>query len=363
MHLKLNLSNMEINFLKNATGQPRISPRVFDFLSSFGIMLVGVALMFVGSVTVTAQSVRTLVAELPRSERKTEALGGDTMVYKPLPVSRPAVPLQKDTDTFSVPITAEAALVVDDETNTVLYKKNSSDVRSLASISKLMSALVLNQLPIKWANTTIVTDEDYDNNSHHINVGEKYTLEDLWHIALIGSSNSAILTLVHNSGLTQEEFVARMNSYAAELGLTSLRFVEPTGLDSRNMGNAQDIAKLLKEALKVRRIADTLSIGEYFSHPAAPSKSRRVWSTDWLLTKWVPSNFDADQIVGKTGYISESGYNFTVRITGKNKHAIRVVVLGSAANETRFSEARDLAEWTYTHFVWPAEDGYAALSN
>jgi D-alanyl-D-alanine carboxypeptidase len=83
-------------------------------------------------------------------------------------------------------------------------------------------------------------------------------------------------------------------------------------------------------------------------------------STDWLLTKWVPHNFPKDQVVGKTGYIKDSGYNFVAQITDTKKHTIRVVVLGASSNESRFSEARDVAEWAFANYIWPDEKNYGS---
>jgi len=249
---------------------------------------------------------------------------------------------------------------VDDKTNTVLFKKNIEEIRPLASITKLMSALVLADLPIDWATTTVISEDDSDGSSHHLNVGEKFTLEDLWHVALIGSSNSAINTLVRSSGLSTAEFVARMNKKAADIDF-SFHFVEPTGLNSGNVASALGVARLLKEALKVEKIYRTLQIGEYYAQPLGDPKSRRVWSTDWLLTNWIPSTFTPEEIVGKTGYIAESGYNFTVRLTDGHSHAVRAVILGSGTNESRFSEARDLAEWAFGHYLWPDQEGYDKL--
>lgn len=357
---------MEIDFLKPQTSEPPentrpVTTRLVEFFSSFGMMLVGVILLFVGSITVTAKPVHQLTNQLPRSDRRVEALGGGDLVYTVLPVSRPTVPVSKNQEDFNKPLTARAVLVVDDDTGNVLFKKNSTDVRPLASISKLMSALVLNQLPITWTSTTVVISQDFNDNSRQIKVGEKYTLEDLWNVALIGSSNSAILSLVRNSGLTSEQFVTRMNSTARELGLTTLRFDEPTGLSSDNLGSARDVARLLEEALKVPRIADTLRTSEYYIRPLnnnKNSKARHVWSTDWLLTRWIPHSFAKDKVIGKTGFINDSGYNFAVRFTGQNNHSIRVVILGAESNESRFTEARDLAEWIFAHYIWPDEIGY-----
>lgn len=337
-----------------------MTQKTFDFLSSFGITLSGVTLVLVGSVFFTHAKVESVAAALPFSEKRILA-ESQILRAKNFPVSRPIVPTNHGQKECSLPLTALAVVVVDDKTNTVLFKKNSTDIRSLASISKLMSALVLNDLPIAWDKVTFVTDTDI-NEDHHLEVGDKYSLDNLWDIALVGSSNSAIQALVRNSGLTEEAFVARMNSKALELGLQTLRFVEPTGLDSRNMGTAIDVAKLLKFALEVPKISETLSLGEYDARPLNKSDKRQVWSTNWLLTKWVPSNFNRRSVVGKTGYITDSGYNFVVRIANNKDQIVRVVVMGATSNEFRFSEARDVAEWVFENYSWPEERMVSAES-
>jgi D-alanyl-D-alanine endopeptidase (penicillin-binding protein 7) len=250
-------------------------------------------------------------------------------------------------------------MVVDDQTNAVLFKKNPDEVRSLASITKLMSTLVLSELPLSMDSSTVITEDDYDPFSHHIEVGQTYTLDELWKIALVGSSNSAIRTLVRASGFNEADFALKMNEKAKALGLNTLRFVEPTGLDSRNMGTAPDVLRLLKFALKEDKISDALHLPEYYVTKA--KKKQHVWSTNWLLTNWVPNKFDKDVLVGKTGYIDLSGYNFVARIPGPKNHVLRVVVLGAATNEARFSEARDLAEWVFENYSWPDDENYNTL--
>ncbi len=338
-----------------------MSKKLIDFLFSFGLMIAGVVLLFFGSVFFGPTRFKFLtIANLPSSDIRVEARQGGDITPTTLPVSRPAVPLPKDNPVFSGAITAATALVVDDKSNTVLYKKNIEEIRPLASITKLVSALVLAELPLDWTTTTAIVADDFDGSSHHVNVGEEFTLKDLWNVALIGSSNSALKSLVRASGLSEEEFVARMNKKALDID-SSLRFVEPTGLENGNVASALGVARLLKEALKVDRIYRTLQIGEYYAQPLNKDKSRRVWSTDWLLTSWIPSNFTPEEIVGKTGYIAEAGYNFTVRLSDGHGHAVRVVILGASSNELRFSEARDLADWAFGHYLWPDQEGYDKL--
>lgn len=331
-----------------------------NFFSSYGLILLGFFLLLLASVSV--KNGHSPLLNFPIAGPRLEAKAGENPVIE-LPESKPrsVIPLAKNKTEFPDEITAVSALVVDDKTDTVLFTKNPEEVRPLASITKLMSALVLMNMPIDWATTTIICKDDCDNESHQINVGEKYTLDDLLHVALIASSNTAISALARMSGVTPENFVLLMNKKAQSLKLTSAKFVEPTGLDAGNVANTFDVAKILKENLKYKKIYETMKVGEYYAHPLNKDKTRRVWSTNLLLTNWVSSDFQSGDIVGKTGFIGDSKYNFTVRIADKTGHAIRIVVLGSENSESRFSEARDLAEWVFDHYLWPDQEGYEKL--
>jgi len=333
-----------------------MTKKVFDFFSSFGMMLAGICLLLIFSVSFnTATNLK-----LPQAGAR-NWLGGDIEPHV-LPVSHPAVPLAKNTNEFKGNLTAATALVVDDRTDTILWGKNPDEIKSLASITKLASALVLLDLPIKWNTTTEITSIDDLGSSHAIQAGDQFSANELWDIALIGSSNSAINALVRISGLGEEEFVKKMNSKAKDLRLASLKFSDPTGLDSGNRGNAKDVARLLKIALQQDKIYSTLQTGVYYVKPLNSSNRRRIWSTNWLLTGWIPSRFKPDQIAGKTGFIGDSGYNFVVRLEDKARRAVRVLILGAASNEARFSEARDLAEWAFDNYFWPGDKDYNELA-
>lgn len=334
-----------------------MSQKLFDFLSSFGMMLVGVLLLFGASVTYPGFSQR--VEFLPKSQPRIFVSGGDEQPAV-LPVSHPNVPLKKDQAKFEAELTAVSALLMDDKTDTIIFEKNADAVRPLASITKLMAAMVVLDLNPDWKKNIEITPDIYDNNSL-INQGEVFAAEDLWNVALIGSSNSAVKALVYATGISKEEFVKKMNEKAQELRLRTVFFVEPTGLDERNRGSARDVARLLKVALSNDKIFSTLQIPEYYANPKG-KKPRRIWTTDWLLTKWIPNNFGDLAIAGKTGFIDSSKYNFAVRIENGGKRAIRTVILGAETFETRFSEARDLANWAFSHYSWPGDEGYDKLA-
>ena len=351
--------------------------KFLNFLSSFGIIFAGIFLLFFSSVYFASgnnffsKESSLGFVQFPASQPAGQAGGkmaaaavgqaGGDVYLENLPLSKPAIPLAKDKDIFSGTITAVSAIAVDTKTKTILFSKNFGEPRPLASITKLMTAMVLLDLPINWTSTTLIIDADMAGD-HHVNIGEKFTLEDLWNVALIGSSNTSINALVRSAGMTKDGFVSLMNAKAKELRLSSARFDEPTGLSDKNMANTLDTAKLLIDALKFDKIFTTAQTGEYYARPLNGNKPRRIWTTNWLLTNWIPNNFKVENIAGKTGYIDGSGYNFAVNISNEKKHTITIVVFGAATNEDRFSEARDLAQWTFDHYLWPDDFGYENLA-
>lgn len=338
-----------------------MSSKLSDFLSSFGMMLAGVLLLFFSTVYFSPER-NFGFSKFPASGERERVLVGGDIYPENLPVSKPTVPLlNTGANNFSGSLTAVSAVVVDSKTKTVLFNKNADQIRSLASITKLMTAMVLLDLPIDWKSTVVISEADMAGD-HHVEIGEKYSLEDLWNVALIGSSNTAINALVRSSGLTKEQFVALMNQKAADLRISSARFIEPTGLSERNMASGLDTARLLIDALKFDKIYSTVQIAEYYSHPFG-GKAKRVWTTNWLLTNWIPNNFKMENIAGKTGYIDSSGYNFAVSLSNDKRRVITVVVLGASTNESRFAEARDLAEWTFKNYLWPDDAGYKDLTS
>ncbi|OGH88784.1 MAG: hypothetical protein A3J93_01695 [Candidatus Magasanikbacteria bacterium RIFOXYC2_FULL_42_28] len=339
---------------------PENNSNLKDGFFSFSLAFLGIGGLFFSTVSIVPNVVTP--PELPKlTPRQTLLVGGD---IKPavLPVSHPLVPLVKpDKKDFNLPLTAEAVLVVDNRTDTELFSKNPDAVRALASITKLMSVLVILERKFDWQATAEFSDDEAVG-SRVATAGEKYTATELWNLALVGSSNGAVNALARLTGLTKTEFVARMNAKAKIWRLDSLRFTDPTGLDAGNVGNSRDIARLLKFALREDKIYRALQTPEYYAQSVGAKKPTRVWSTDWLLTGWIPHKFDNDQIAGKTGYIGESGYNFAVKLGDASGRGVRVVVLGATTNETRFTEARDLGVWALANYVWPEDAGYGELA-
>ncbi len=290
---------------------------------------------------------RVLPKIFPSYEQKI-IVGGDITIQPPHVVI-PHKPIPRLIGNLPQPseFTAKSLFVKDMESNKVLYAKDEYTTRPIASITKLMSALVLLEQPIQWASSTeVVVGELVDN---HMYAGEIYSAEDLWNAGLVASSNKAIMSLVAVSGWDVPQFVARMNEKALELGMTHTQFVEPTGLDQGNVSTASDVALLLTEALRHEKISTALMEKDYTIR--FDGKDHHMWNTNWLLLNWIPQN-DFEVVGGKTGYIIASGYNFTVQ--GKNSHGknILVVVLGADTHEARFAEARDVGVEVSDAYIW-----------
>lgn len=244
-------------------------------------------------------------------------------------------------------LSATGMLVKDMTTGQVLFGHNEYTVHSLASVTKLMSALVLQELVVDWNRvTTSSPDTIYDS---HVFSGESATLEHWFEVALVGSSNRAILTLVDGSGHSREEFIARMNQKAKELGMSETEFTDPTGIDPGNVSTPSDVALLLTEALNTPHIVTTISLHSV-DHDNG-KKISTIWSTNWLLTGWVKNDF-TEPVIGKTGYIVESNYNFVGKFSKDTDRNILVVVLGSENDESRFTDALQLANWAFTNYDW-----------
>ncbi len=275
-------------------------------------------------------------------------IGGDIQILPPKQI-KPKLPELVGEMLDPNQFTANSIIIKDQKTGAVLYHKNEYQSRPIASITKLMSALVLLEKNLNWSATTTVIGADLLGT--HMYAGDVYTLEDLWLAALVGSSNKAILSLANALDWPVEAFVERMNQKALELGMTETYFTDPTGLDDTNISSASDVAILLNEALSWEEISRVLLIPEHNLYAKERGKNHHIWNTDWLLLGWIPHNF-VDFRGGKTGYIPAAGYNFTMQVGNEAGNIINVVVLGVNSHEGRFTEARDMANWVFANYVW-----------
>jgi D-alanyl-D-alanine endopeptidase (penicillin-binding protein 7) len=226
---------------------------------------------------------------------------------------------------------SKAALVMDSSTGDILYEKNGGQTRSIASLTKLMTAMVFLETEPDLSRSVKVERADLRGSGKtQLRSGEVVTMESLLYHSLMASDNAATRTLVRESGLTREEFLARMNRKASILGLNATHFVEFTGLDAGNVSSAYDLANLMRHALKYPEIALVTSQPDYTYR-----SSRR---SHYLVNTNRLARYGSVEVRGgKTGYIRASGYCLATCVREAGRELISIV-LGSPSNRARFNE-------------------------
>ena len=235
-----------------------------------------------------------------------------------------------------------AAIVVDNAAKEILFQKNADTVRPIASITKLMTALVLIDLDFDWSQVVKISAEDSHNSAKsRLKTGETFFATDLFFVSLICSDNRAARALARSAGVSMGRFVELMNDKAKALGLFSTEFVEVTGLSPENKSTASDCAILINAALKERLIAAACTTPQYSFRSLNHKRIRSIVNTNRLLGS------DWEVAGGKTGYIASSGYCLAARLQDAGGHDITVVVLGAPGPGGRFGIARSLAQWAF----------------
>ena len=240
-------------------------------------------------------------------------------------------------------VRAEAAIIYNPETNEVLWESNAQDQRSIASITKVMTALVFLESGTPLSTEVTVQRADvYRASTTYLRAAYKVTADDLLNLLLIGSDNAAARALARVSIYGATGFVQKMNEKAAELGLESTRYADPSGLLATNVSSAYDMARLIAYVSGDERMG---AIMRKASHTVyAGKRTINVNSTNQLVRTG-----EYDVLGGKTGFISRSGYCLATLLrlphTGQQ---VAVVVLGAKSNQGRFWETRHLFNWLST---------------
>jgi len=237
-------------------------------------------------------------------------------------------------------IRAEAAIIYDPSTGQVLWAEKAYDQRSIASITKVMTAVCFLETNPDLTQEVFIDLADVRGaNTTYLRAYEKVSVQNLLHLLLIASDNAAARTLARVSSLGSQRFVARMNEKAAELELTSTHYADPSGLRPENVSSAYDMARLITFAGDDELISSIMRTQEYAFRTSR--RSLRIQSTNQLLR--LP-NLDVRS--GKTGFISRAGYCLAtlLRLPDLNQ-TVAVVVLGAKSNAERFWDTRHLFNW------------------
>ena len=237
-------------------------------------------------------------------------------------------------------IRAEAAIIYNPQTGQVLWESNSQDQRSIASITKVMTAAVFLEDSPDLTREVVVQRADVRRASTtYLRAGYKLTTDELLHLLLIGSDNAAARVLARVSPHGSQGFIARMNDKALELGLTTTHYADPSGLLASNVSSAYDMARLIAYVASDVRISEIMRTPIYSL--AVGRRSITVNSTNQLVRQG-----DVDVLGGKTGFITKAGYCLaTLLRLPQGGPQVAVVVLGAKSNAGRFWETRHLFNW------------------
>lgn len=240
----------------------------------------------------------------------------------------------------SLQLKSSVALVVDQQTKEVLYSKNDKAVLPIASLTKLMTGLLIDESRLSLDESIVIAQEDVDTEKgsrSRLRVGSELTRGELLHLALMSSENRAAHALgrTYPGGLAV--FVAKMNDKARELGMMDTAYVEPTGLSSSNKSSAQDLAKLVNVASQSPLLRELTTSPNF--EVAVGKRSLQFNNTNRLV-----KNPTWDIGLQKTGYISEAGRCLVMqaRIAGRN---LIMVFLDSAGKLTRLADAQRVRRW------------------
>ena len=261
-------------------------------------------------------------------------------------------PVKIDLDSYGIVTSAWSAMVVDDSSGAVLFEKHPDALRSIGSVTKLMTALVfLEQNPNLNEVVTLDPELDYVGGGRiYLGYFNGVSLYNVLGASLVGSDNTATQALVRFSGLSSVDFIARMNQKADEMGMVQTDFYDVAGLDSNSMSTARELVRLLQEAEANETISYFMQQSTY-TITKASGRSVTIENTNGVLQTFMNES-PYDVVGGKTGYLPQAGYVLITSIKHEG-NIVHVVIMGAESKDARVQEAKGLAYWAFQTYQWP----------
>lgn len=239
---------------------------------------------------------------------------------------------------------SSVALAIDQATGETLYQKNPDAVLPIASITKVMTSMVVLDAGLPLEEMLDVTEADRDTERHsgsRLPIGSKLSRGEMLHLALMASENRAAHALGRHYPGGLWAFVEAMNAKARAIGMTDSRFADPTGLSSNNVSNARDLARMVRAAhgyplIREYSTANSLTVDTGYRQVGFRSTNRLVDNPEWQIG------------MQKTGYISEAGKCLVMQAKIDGRPVI-LVLLDAAGAQSRFADAQRLRKWVAQH--------------
>ena len=238
------------------------------------------------------------------------------------------------------------ALVMDLQTNEVLYNRNPDVVVPIASVSKLMTAMVTlddkTEPMDEWIAVDVSTNPYMKGVFSHVRPKSELQRKDMLLLTLMSSENRAASTLAHHYSKGYTAFIQAMNAKAKALGMTKTHFVEPTGISEQNVSTARDLAKLVQASSKYPLIRELSTTAKKDMRFRKPNYVRAFYNTNPLVRA---GSWDID--VSKTGFINEAGRCLVLKAEVKDRQ-VAIVLLDSFGKRSHIGDASRVKRWLET---------------
>lgn len=248
-------------------------------------------------------------------------------------------------DQLAVTTNSSAVAVVDLQTGNLIYSKNIDATRSIASISKVMTAMVILDAGLDMREEITIIASDLvgaKKASTNLRAGDRLSRSEFTLMMLMKSENPAAKALARTYPGGYDAFIAAMNAKAASLGMYQTRFADSSGLDPRNVSSANDLVKMMKAVNAdpryqlVRTFSTAPSYDFYIANYNTGNRTYKANNTSMLVRSG-----EHPIGVSKTGFIREAGYCVVMETHVNNKPAV-IVLLGAGASQTRWNDARNI---------------------
>ncbi len=245
-------------------------------------------------------------------------------------------------DMLPISTDSRSVAVIDAETGESIYEKNADIARPMASITKVMTAMVVLDAGLDMREELILDPEDFigpKRASSRLKSGDRMNRAEMLLMSLMKSENPAAKSLARNYPGGYNAFIRAMNRKAQDLGMTTAYFGDPTGLDKRNVASSNDLVKLVRAAGNydvIRRFSTTKSYDFYVSNYSSGNRTYSANNTSSLVRSG-----DYPIGISKTGFINEAGRCVVMETRVNNRPAI-IVILGANSSATRWGDAKNI---------------------
>ena len=248
-------------------------------------------------------------------------------------------------DTSKLHIASGSAMLIDLQTNKLIYASNPDVVVPIASVTKLMTGLVVleaKQNMEEYISVSISDTPEMKGVFSRVKIGSELPRREMLLITLMSSENRAAASLAHHYPGGYVAFIAAMNAKAKALGMTSTHYVEPTGLSTSNVSTARDLSKLVQAARKYPLLSELSTTKEKTVAFRKPNYTLGFHNTDHLVRK---DNWDIQ--LTKTGFTNQAGHCL-VLITQMGGRPVSLVILDAFGKYTHFADASRIRQWVET---------------